>query len=159
MIYIHQTLLLWKNSKKRAHNDRLTGSTSFRALFVQLRTTFLSPRGYFTLLYRKHRMCPTNSLLCLLREILEFLQFLLCCSSNSYCFVKTFTKIQKMFPLKRSSLKFFFQASDLKRLSSSVSQVDPFCANRGILLVSVSSQSRLLNLERKGGQHKERYNM
>ena len=149
-----------KNSKKkRAHNDRLTGSTSFRALFVQLRTTFLSRRGYFTLLYRKHRMCPTNSLLCLLREILEFLQFLLCCSSNSYCFVKTFKKYRRCSLEKDQALKEFFQASDLKRLSSSVSQVNPFCANRGILLVSVSSQSRLLNLERKGGQHKERYNM
>ena len=109
LIFIFTRLVFSENSKKkRAHNDRRRESTSFRALFVQLRTTFLSPRGYFTLLYRKHRMCPTNSLLCLLREILEFLQFLLCCSSNSYCFVKTFTKIQKMFPLKRSSLKFFF---------------------------------------------------
>ena len=57
---------------------------------------------------------------------------------------------------KDQALKEFFQASDLKRLSSSVGQVDPFCANRGILLVSVSSQSRLLNLEREGGQHNER---
>ena len=150
-IYIHKTLSALKNSKKRAHNDRLTGSTSFRALFVQLRTTFLSPRGYFTLLYRKHRMCPTNSLLCLLREILEFLQFLLCCSSNSYCFVKTFKKYKRCSLKKDQACKEFYQASDLKRPSSSVSQVDPFCANRGILLVPVSSQSRLLNLEREGG--------
>ena len=64
-------------------------------------------------------------------------------------------KNTKYVQLKRSSLKRFFQASDLKRLSSSVSQVDPFCANRGILLVSVSSQSRLLNLEREGGNIKK----
>ena len=146
-----------KNSKKRAHNDRLTGSTSFRALFVQLRTTFLSPRGYFTLLYRKHRMCPTNSLLCLLREILEFLQFLLCCSSNSYCFVKTFTKIQKIFPLKWSSLKRIFSSLWSKASVQFCWPGRPFLRKQRhftrlrFISVKVTSSGK-----GRGGQHNER---